>query len=241
MTAFSTVQPILQRKQHALDLQDIEGLLHVNIQFKDLKLFSSFYTRIDQVFILWGVITAIIFSTAQFLTVSWAVQAIVWSILTLIGAWGTCYLSWYWVTVERLRWVVYAWVGLTIGGVLLTDWGILGGGWVVLPHLCSIWLGVSAIGYALTAWGLRSRAFWISSLIHLGAIGLLHYLPTWQFLGTGIVTAGNLFLLAETQWDMQASNNQLLSTEQKEFNQQQQLLRDLETQFSLLSPKGSAN
>lgn len=232
MTAFSTLQPILQRKQHALDLQDLEGLLHIHIQIKNFKLFSSFYTRIDQVFMLWGVITAVIFSTAQFLTVSWAAQAIVWSILTLIGAWGTCYLTWYWVTVERLRWVVYAWVGLTIGGVLLTDWGILGGGWVILPYLCSIWLGVSAIGYAITAWGLKSRAFLVSSAIHLGAITLLQYLPTWQFLWTGIITAGNLFLLAETQWDMQSSNTQLLSVEQKEFNQQQQQLRDLEPQLS---------
>ncbi len=236
MTAFSTVQPILQRKQHALDLQDLEGLLHIHIQIKDLKLFSSFYTRIDQVFILWGVITAVIFSTAQFAIVSWAYQAIGWSILTLIGAWCTCCLTWYWVTVERLRWVVYAWLGLTLGGVLLTDWGILGGGWVVLPHLCSIWLGVSAIGYAITAWGLKSRAFLVSSSIHLAAIALLQYLPSWQFLWTGIVTAGSLFLLAETQWDMQSNQNQLLSVEQKEFNQQQQQLRELETRFSLIDP-----
>ncbi len=239
MTAFGTVQPILQRKQHALDLQDIEGLLRIHIQIRDFKLFSSFYTRIDQVFILWGTISAVIFSTAQFLTVSWADQAIIWSILTLIGAWGTYYLAWYWVTVERLRWLVYAWVLLTIGGVLLTDWGTLGGGWVVLPHLCSIWLGVSAIGYAITAWGLKSRAFLVSSLIHLGAIALLQYFPTWQFLWTGIVTAGSLFLLAETQWDMQSNNTQLLSVEQKKFNQKQQRLRDLETQFSLTDPPPS--
>jgi hypothetical protein len=69
----------------------------------------------------------------------------------------------------------------------------------------------------------------IGSLIHLGAIALLQYLPTWQFLWTGIVTAGNLFLLAETQWNMQPNHTQLLSVEQKEFNQRQQQLRDLET------------
>jgi hypothetical protein len=40
--------------------------------------------------------------------------------LTLIGSWGTCHLAWYWVSVERLRWVVYAWVGLMLGGVLLS-------------------------------------------------------------------------------------------------------------------------
>jgi hypothetical protein len=229
MTAFSTAQPILRRKQHALDLQDLEGILHIHIQIKDLKLFSSFYTRIDQVFILWGSITAIIFLTAQFLTLSWANQAIIWSVLTLIGAWGTCALTWYWVTVERLRWVVYAWVGLTLGGLLLTDWGIFGGGWVVLPHLCLLWLVVSALGYALTAWGLQSRAFLMSSLLHLSAITLLAHIPTWQFLWTGIVTAGNLFLLAQTQWDMRSNNDvKLLSAQQKQFNQQQQQLRDLD-------------
>jgi type III secretory pathway component EscV len=81
--------------------------------------------------------------------------------------------------------------------------------------------------------GLKSRAFLVSGLIHLGAIALLQYLPSWQFLWTGIVTAGSLFLLAETQWDMQSNHDQLLSVEQKEFNRQQQQLRDLETQFSL--------
>jgi hypothetical protein len=229
MTAFSSAQPILRRKQHALDVQDLEGLLHIHIQIKDLKVFSGFYTRIDQVFILWGAITAVIFLTAQFITLSWAHQAIIWSVLTLIGAWGTYALTWYWVTVEQLRWVVYTWVGLTLGGVLLTDWGIFGGGWVVLPHLCLLWLVVSVMGYAFTAWGLRSRAFLVSSLLHLGAIGLLPHVPTWQFLWTGMVTAGNLFLLAQTQWDMQSNNDaKLLSVQQKQFNQQQQQLRELD-------------
>lgn len=229
MTAFRTAQPILRRKQHALDVQDLEGLLHIQIQIKDFKIFSSFYTRIDQVFMLWGSITAVIFLTAQFLTFSWADQAIIWSVLTLIGAWGTCHLAWYWVTVEGLRWVVYAWVGLTIGGLLLTNWGIFGGGWVVLPHLCLLWLGMSALGYGITAWGLRSRAFLLSGLLHLWAIALLPYVSAWQFLFTGIVTAGSLFLLAEVQWDMQSNTDtQLLTVAQKQFNQRQQELRVIE-------------
>jgi hypothetical protein len=228
MTAFSP-EPILRRKQHALDVQDLEGLLHIHIQFRDLKLFSGFYTRIDQVFVLWGVITAVVFFTAQFITVNWTYQAIAWSILTLIGAWGTCHLAWYWVTVERLRWVVYTWVGLMIGGILLTNWGICGGGWILLPHLCQLWLGLSALGYGITAWGLRSRALLMSGLLHLGAISLLTYLPTWQFLFTGTITAGSLFLLAEVQWDMQSNNDaKLLTVHQQQFNQQQQELRDLE-------------
>jgi hypothetical protein len=228
MTAFSP-EPILRRKQHALDVQDLEGLLHIHIQFRDFKLFSSFYTRIDQVFILWGLISAIVFLTAQFLTLNWTDQAIAWSILTAIGAWGTCHLAWYWVSVERLRWVIYVWVALMLGGLLLTNWGLFGGGWVLLPHLCRLWLGLSAIGYGITAWGLRSRALLTSGLVHLGAIALLPYLQAWQFLFTGLITAGSLFLLAEVQWDMQSTTDaQLLTLEQMQFNLRQSELRQLE-------------
>jgi hypothetical protein len=229
MTAVSP-EPILRRKQHALDVQDLEGLLHIQIQFRDFKLFSGFYTRIDQVFLLWGLITSIVFLTAQFLNLNWQDQAVAWSILTLIGAWGTYHLAWYWVSVERLRWVVYAWVALMLGGVILTNWGLFGGGWVLLPHLCRLWLGLSAIGYGITAWGLRSRALLTSGLVHLGAIALLPYLPAWQFLFTGLITAGSLFLLAEVQWDMQSTTKaQLLTLEQKQFNLRQSELRQLES------------
>jgi hypothetical protein len=155
---------------------------------------------------------------------------VIWSVLTLIGAWGTCHLAWYWVTVERLRWVVYAWVGLMLGGISLTNWGIFGGGWVLLPHLCLLWLGLTVIGYSITAWGLRSRAFLVSGVLHLGMIALLPYVPAWQFLFTGIVTAGTLFFLAEVQWDMHSTtDSQLLTVAQKQFNQQQQELRELNT------------
>jgi hypothetical protein len=227
MTAFSPVQPTFRRKQHALDVQDLEGLWHLHIQIKDLQLFSSFYTRIDQVFILWGLISAVIFLTAQFWTITWAYQAIIWSVLTIAGSWGTYHLAWYWATVERLRWVIYVWVGLMLGGIAITNWGIFGGGWVVLPYLCPLWLGLSALGYLMTAGGLRSRAFFYSGLLHIGGLFLLPYFPTWQFLLTGIITAGSLFFLAGVQWDMSASDFQLLTTEQKQFNQQQQKQRNL--------------
>jgi hypothetical protein len=233
MTAFSTTQPILRRKQHALDVQDLEGLLHIHLEIKDISLFSGFYTRIDRVFVLWGGITATIFLTAQFLSLSWTYQAIIWSVLTLIGSWCTCRLAWYWVTVERLRWLVYTWLGLMLGGILLTNWGIFSGGWVLLPHLCLLWLGLSALGYLATAWGLRSRAFLLNGLLHLGTIALLPYVPNWQFLLTGIITAGSLFLLAEVQWDMQSNlATQLLSSEQKQFNLQQGKLRELDAAAS---------
>jgi hypothetical protein len=228
MTALRPASPVIRRKQHALDVQDLEGLWHFGIQVRDVQLFSSFYTRIDQVFILWGVICAVIFVTAQFLVIDWRYQAIVWSILTLIGAWGTYRLAWYWVTVERLRWVVYVWVGLMIGGVCITNWGIFGGGWWMLSQLAPLWLGLSAIGYLITGWGLRSRAFLLSSLLHLVGTLLLAYMPTWQFLVTGLITAGCLFFLAAVQWDMSSNPDlQRLTVAQKEFNLEQQKQRNL--------------
>jgi hypothetical protein len=219
MTAFSPTQPVVRLKQDAMDVQDLEGLLRISIQIKDKKLLYLFYTRIDQVFILWGVICAIIFMTAQFLTIGWNKQAIIWSILTLIGSWGTYRLAWYWVTVERKRWVVYAWIGLMIMGVIVTNWSIFSSGWIMLPYLSLLWLGLSAIGYLITGWGLRSRAFLGCGVLHLVALALLCYVPTWQFLFSGCVTAGSLFFLASFQWDMYSNQDlQILTEEQKQFN-----------------------
>ncbi len=219
MTTFSPTQPVVRSKQAAMDVQDLEGLLHFTIQVKDQEPLYVFYTRIDQVFILWGVICTVIFSTAQFSTLGWTEQAIIWSILTLIGSWGTYGLAWYWVSVERKRWVVYAWIGLMIIGVIVTNWGIFGNGWSVLPYLSSLWLGLSAIGYLITGWGLRSRAFLLCGGLHLVALTLLPYVPTWQYLFSGFITAGSLFLLASFQWDMYFdSDSQILTEQQKQFN-----------------------
>lgn len=219
MTTFSPTQPVVRIKQDAMDVQDLEGLLRFNIQLKDQKLLYLFYTRIDQAFILWGVICAIIFLTAQFSTIGWTEQAIIWSILTLIGSWGTHQLTWYWVTVERKRWVVYAWIGLMIVGVLLTNWGIFGNGSIVLSHLSWLWLGLSAIGYLITGWGLRSRAFLSCGGLHFAALALLPYVESWQFLLSGLITAGSLFLLASFQWDMYSdSDPNALTAQQIQFN-----------------------
>jgi hypothetical protein len=228
MTAFGSNQPILRRKQQDLDVQDLEGLLRIELKLKNLTLFSGFYTRIDQVFLLWGAIVGTIFFTAQFLPLNWTNQAVLWSILTIVGAWGTVRLAWYWVTVEELRWVVYLWTFLMIVGVTVTNWGIFGGWWAVLPHLCSIWLLLSTIGYLGTAWGLRSRAFLGNGLLHLGAMFVLPYTSSWQFLLTGMVTAGTLLLLAEVQWDMNSTSNyRWLTAEQKQFNRQQRWKREV--------------
>jgi hypothetical protein len=89
-----------------------------------------------------------------------------------------------------------------------------------------------------TSWGLRSRAFFLGGALHLLAIALLPYLPQAQYLTIGIITSGVLFLLAEVQWDMQSTSNyQLLTEEQRHFNQQQGQLRQIELQKSAISYK----
>ena len=108
-------EPLLRHKQAALDIQDLQGLWwSINWQLGKRTLFSGFYTRIDQVLIIWALITAGIFATAQFLPISWYTQAVVWSALTLVGTVGMVVLTWFWASVERLRWIIYCWVILML-------------------------------------------------------------------------------------------------------------------------------
>lgn len=227
MTFFNPSEPILRRKQHSLDYQDRQGLLQIKIQIKNITLFSNLYTRIDQVFVLWGIITAIIFITAQFSPISWTTQSIVWSGLTLIGTIFTVGLTHFWVAVERLRWLLYTWAMLMLVGVGITDASIFLGWGQILLHLSHLWLGLCVIGYFFTGIGLRSRAFFISAIVHLLGMGSLSYVEGWQFLTTGLVAIVNLFIFAETQWDMRLpiENYGLLTKEQKQFNCHQQQLR----------------
>jgi hypothetical protein len=227
MTSFSSpAQPILRRKQPELDVQDLQGLFTIHWQINHLTLFSRFYTRIDQVFLMWGIVCTVLFLVPQFVPLSWTVQAGIATVLTIVGAYNTVSLSWYWVTVEQLRWVVYLWVALVLLGIGLTNLGLFGGFWLLLTYLCPLWLGLCAVGYLITAWGLRSRAFLGSSLVHLLGIVILPHIQPWQYLVTGLISAGTLFLLAETQWDMQScSDYRTLTEAQKQFNQEQQHLR----------------
>ena len=227
MVLFNSVEPIIRRKQHALDFQDRQGLLQLRLQISNRTLFQSLYTRIDQVFVFWGLITAVIFFTAQFAPIDWVTQAIFWSVLTGIGTVGMTLLTHFWVKVERLRWVLYAWIILMLGGVIITDLGIFLGLGQILMHLCHLWLGLSALGYFCTGWGLRSRAFIISGLFHILGIFVLPFCIGWQFLATGLMMTANLWIFAETQWDMRPpiDNYNLLTEEQKEFNRQQYLIR----------------
>lgn len=226
MTLSNFAEPLLRDKQQDLDFQDLQGLWRIDWKIKDVTLYSGFYTRIDQVFIIWGAIAAAIFATAQFVTLSWTTQAIVWSALTVVGTVGMVSLTWFWVSVERLRWVVYGWAILILGGLALTDLGIFLGWGEILLRLCPLWLGLSAVGYFLTGLGLRSRALVFTSFIHLLGILVLPYVAAWQFLATGGVISCSLLLLAQLQWDMRSPiEYDLLTLEQKQFNQRQNELR----------------
>lgn len=227
MSFFNPTDPILRPKQEALDYQDRQGILHLKLEIKNKKLFSTIYTRIDQVFVIWGLLSASIFITAQFSPINWTTQAIIWSILTVIGTIAMIVLTHFWVRVERLSWVLYCWVALMLVGVAITDLGVFLGWGQVLIHLSHLWLGLSALGYLLTGLGMRSRAFIISAIIHLLGIVALPYVGGWQFLTTGLLMVANLFIFAETQWDMRLpiENYGLLTQEQKQFNKQQYQFR----------------
>lgn len=231
MVLFNSPEPIIRRKQHALDFQDRQGLLQLKFEISNKTLFRSIYTRIDQVFVVWGLITAIIFFTAQFAPIDWITQATFWSILTGIGTVGMTVLTHFWVKVERLRWVLYSWIALMLAGIVVTDLGILCGWGIVLMNLCPLWLGLSALGYICTGIGLRSRAFILAGLFHVLGIFFLPFLIGWQFLATGLIMTINLLMFAETQWDMRPpiDNYSILTEEQKEFNRQQYLIRQTES------------
>ncbi len=228
MTFFNPSEPIIRSKQEALDFQDRQGLLSLDLKLGDKTLISVFYTRIDQVFILWGLISAAIFITAQFAPISWVIQAGLWSVLTLIGTMGMVVLTHFWVKVERLRWVLYFWVILMLTGVVLTDLSIFLSWGPILMRLCPMWMGLSALGYFGTGVGMRSRAFTLASIIHLLGIAVLPYLGGWQFLSTGIVMAASLLMFAGVQWDMRPPiEYNLLTGEQKQFNEKQYQLRQV--------------
>jgi hypothetical protein len=225
MKGFLSLAPILTRKQEMLDLQDLDGAWKICWQVGDRQ-FSAVYTRIDQVFVIWGLMAVLMFSVAQVIPLSWGVQAIAWSALTAIGIVCMVGLTTFWARVERLMWLVYCWAALMLGGVVLTDLGIFLGWGTVLVSLCPLWLGLSAIGYFCTGFGLQSRTFVLLGMIHLASAWYVQNLVAWQFLVTGFVIGGSLLFLAQVQWDMRPPiDYALLTVEQQEFNQRQHQLR----------------
>lgn len=197
--------PLLRRKQSAFEIEDLPGLWRVHWQLGDTTVLSTFYTRIDQACLVWGVISGVIFITAQFALIDWRIQALLWTGLTLAGTLTMIKLSQFWVTVEPLNQVITAWVVLMLSGLILTDLSVFLGWGSFLANLCPLWLGLNALGYFYTGLKMQSRAFFLVCLLHLLGIAVLPYLGIWQFLATGILMGLSSILLAELQWDSGAA------------------------------------
>jgi hypothetical protein len=203
MSFFDYSVPPLRRKQEILDINDLEGLIKVDWQVGGFKFYSSFYTRVDQAFILWGLLLVPMFITAQFIPVNWAVQAQLWSILSAFGTIMTVVLTNTWVKRRQVSWILYCWVVLMVLGTGLTDLGVFLG-WVdVLLNLCPIWLGLSTVGYLCTGFAVRSRTLLVAGMLHFLLVFLLPYFGSWHYLVTGMLMTLCLLLLAEFEWDHQ--------------------------------------
>lgn len=201
MNLLHSTKPILRRKQRDIYCQEYQSLVSLYLKIAGKTLYSGLYSCLDQVFIIWGLIVAAIFVTAQILPISWTTQAIVWSILTLAGTLSMMILTHFWVKQQQLNWILYLWVMLMVSGVILTDCSIfLGWGWLLI-HLSHLWLGLCSLGYIITALGLSSRALLLVGLGHLLGIFSLPYVMGWEFLATAGIMVVSLLVLAETQWD----------------------------------------
>jgi len=202
MRFFKSQQPILQKKQLSFNSQQLVSLKCLRVKPLEFIHLSGIYTCIDQAMILWGIISGIIFISAQFLPINWTDQAIFWSIITLIAIIFMITLTHSWTILENISWLLYGWVTLMIMGIVVTDCAIVYNWVLVLSHLCDLWLILSAIGYGLTAWGMKSRAFIIATVIHTISICFLPWFSGWQFAITGLIMMSNLLIFAEGQWDM---------------------------------------
>ncbi|MGK7957345.1 MAG: hypothetical protein AB4063_19155 [Crocosphaera sp.] len=205
MNLLDQTKPILRRKQRDLYCQEYQSLVSLYLRIAGKTIYTGLYSCLDQVFIIWGLITAVIFLTAQFLPVSWTTQAITWSILTVAGTLAMMILTHFWVKQQDLNWILYTWVILMLGGLILTDCGIFLGWGLILTNLSHLWLGLCSLGYIITAWGLNSRALLLVGFGHLLGILILPYVIGWQFLATAVIMVVSLLVLAETQWDINIS------------------------------------
>lgn len=212
MHFFKPQQPILQKKQLSSNPHQLTLMKCLIIKPLEIINLSGIYTCIDQAMAIWGIVAAIIFMTAQFSPISWINQAIFWSIITFIGIVTMIVLTYSWTVTEKLSWLLYTWVALMTFGVVITDIAIAYHWGFMLSHLCELWLILSIIGYLLTGWGMRSRAFFIATIIHGITIFILPYVNGWQFGVTGLVMMSNLLIFSETQWDM------LLPRELREYS-----------------------
>lgn len=229
MPLFASSEPLLRPKQTALDVQDLKGIWSVHWQIGFLQLWHSHYTRIDQIFLFWAFASSFMFTVAQFTSLSWSLQAWLWSLVSLATGLLMTRWTWCWTGIERLRWLIWLWLIVLVVGIGLTDYSIFGHwGWM-MGHLCALWLLLCAIGYVITGVGLESRSLCLIGLIHGIGIGLLPILPDYQFFATGLIMASTLLFLGEYQWDMRPPTVFANLTEsQRQFNERQQQRRVLE-------------
>lgn len=212
MTFFKPRQPILQRKQSSSDTQQFLSMKCLRIKSAEKFFLSGIYTCVDQAMLVWGVVAAIIFFSAQFLSVSWVDQAFFWSVFTIFAIIVMTSLTYSWAVWEKVSGLLYGWIFLMIFGLIITDSAIAFSWGYILGHLCELWLILSALGYFLTGWMMRSRAFFLAGIIHGSMVLVLPLFAGWQFATTGLVMMSNLFLFSEGQWDM------LLPRELKEYS-----------------------
>ena len=229
MTFFNVTEPVLRRKQTALDVQDLCGLLKIKIAIGNNQVFSALFTRIDQVLLLWSAIALSIFAGGQFMPISWITQAYLSSLVTLAAIGVMILFTRFWTKVEKLSWVMYLWSGLMGLSLALTNFGIFGSwGWILI-NLCPLWLGSCGFGYVATGLGLRSRLFLLIGFAHWLGMLLLPFVASCQFLYTGLLIACPLALLSMVQWDMRPPiASPVLSEADRAFNWQQQALRQEE-------------
>ncbi|MDJ0729453.1 MAG: hypothetical protein QNJ33_05605 [Crocosphaera sp.] len=205
MNLLNQTKPILRRKQRDLYCQEYQSLVSLYLKIAGKTIYSGLYSCLDQVCLIWGLIIAAIFLTAQFAPISWTTQAIAWSILTLAGTLAMMILTHFWVKQQQLNWILYTWVILMVGGVTLTDCGIFLGWGFILTNLSHLWLGLCSLGYMVTGLGLNSRALLLVGVEHLLGIFILPHVIGWQFLATAAIMVVSLLVLAETQWDINLS------------------------------------
>ncbi|MCT7967801.1 hypothetical protein NG799_15775 [Laspinema sp. D1] len=195
-------QPILSPKPDWTTLQNHQGLWLIHVQIRGKSIFQQFYTCVDKTMMIWAAVTATIFFTAQFSSINWTTMAIVSSILTGCASAIMWNQTWVWVTEETVRWLIYWWLGLMMGGIALTDVSIFYSWSQILIQLCPLWLALCGFGYLGTGWALQSRSFFLGAGLHFLGMAILPLFPQWQYLVTGFIISGTLLLFSERRWDM---------------------------------------
>jgi hypothetical protein len=191
-----------RRKSNNLNLDPQSKIWPVSWSIGKHQSYSTVYTSLDLACILWTLLLIPMFVTPQFFSVSWKIQAGLWSALSLVGLVAMVRLTQDWMKIKGVSWALGCWVILILVGLLLTDLGIFLAWGGVLANLCSLWLGLNALGYGFTGLVVHSRAIIAIGFVHLGAILVLPYVGVWQFLFTGCVMEFCLIVLAELRWDI---------------------------------------